>query len=145
MGHSSEQYLALQEQEFYRLSQKEIGQLAEQHAREAIEAEQHDIYLAQLKRVAEYVEKFEKALKTDLIDKINGQYYSTEIDVKLSHRTTPTYEEDAIYRELNEQLKERKKLLDMRIKLSKVIFDENGEEVPLIGSKTTDFLTIKLK
>jgi hypothetical protein len=145
MSNSSKQFLALQEQEFYNVSTKERQQMAEYHIQQAIEHEQHDIILAKAKKLNEYLEVLEKGIKNDLLPKINGQYYSTEIDVKLSQRTTPNYKEDKEWVQLNKALKEREELLKMRIKLGKPIYDNDAAEVPLIGSSSTEFLTIKLK
>jgi uncharacterized Fe-S cluster-containing radical SAM superfamily enzyme len=145
MSQSSNQFLALQEQDFYNASTKARQQMAEYHIQQAIEHEHHDIVLAKAKKLNEYLEVLEKGIKKDLLPKINGQYYSTEIDVKLSQRTTPNYKEDEEWVQLNKALKEREELLKMRIMLGKVIYDNEGVEVPLIGSSNTEFLTIKLK
>jgi phenylalanyl-tRNA synthetase alpha subunit len=142
---SKELFFEMQQRELYALSQKEIGQLAAEHAQQMIEAEQEDEFLKKVKQVGEYVTTVEKALKDSLINKVNGDYYSQHIDVKLSGRTTLNYKEDAVWCEINDQLKAREDLLKARAKTGKTIFDENGEEVPFVSSTTTDFLTIKVK
>jgi endo-alpha-1,4-polygalactosaminidase (GH114 family) len=142
---SKELFFEMQQRELYALSQKEIGQLAAEHAQQMIEAEQEDEFLKKVKQVGEYVTTVEKALKDSLINKVNGDYYSQLIDVKLSGRTTLNYKEDSVWCEINAQLKAREDLLKARAKTGKTIFDENGEEVPFVSSTTTDFLTIKVK
>ncbi len=138
--------LQLQE-EYYNKNIQELEEMAQHHIKEAIENEMHDVILHRAKKLTAYVNAVEKGVKSDLLDKINGEYYSTLIDVKESSRLTLDYEKDEVYKELSEKLKARKKLLDASHKLNKSFVDEDtGEIVPIIPVKSnTSFLTIKLK
>lgn len=147
MSATKDLFEQIQEQNFYNLGVKELQQLAEQQAKEVAEQEQEDVWLHKTTKAKKYIEAFEKEVKGHLIDRYSPDYYSQLIEVKEMSRLTLDYEQDAIYKELNDRLKERKKLLDVRHKLNKEIVDnETGEVVPLIPVKSnTSFLTIKLK
>ena len=142
---SKELFNQIQERELYSLSQKEIAELAQQHAAEIAEAQMHDEYLKKIKQVQEYVTNLEKVLKDSIMSNWNGEFYSPLIDVKMSGRSALNYKEDAVWCDINAQLKAREDLLKARAKTGKTIFDENGDEVPLVSTSTTDFLTIKIK
>ena len=137
----------IQEQNFYNMGVKELQQLAEQQAKEVAEHQEEDVWLHKTTKAKKYIEAFEKEVKGHLIDRYSNDYYSQLIEVKEMSRLTLDYEKDPIYKELNDKIKERKKLLDARHKLNKEIVDaETGEVVPLIPVKTnTSFLTIKVK
>lgn len=146
MSASKELFTELQEREFYNLSVKELQAEAERKALEIAEQENEDVFLHRLSKAKKYLESFEKTLKTKLQDRYSPDFHSPLIEVSESSRLTLDYDKDPIYADLNNQLKERKKLLDVRHKLNKEIFDNNGEEVPLVPVKSnTSFLTIKLK
>lgn len=138
----SKELAFLEREEFYSKSSKELEQMAQQQAQEIIESEWQDEVIYKATKVSKYLESLIKPVKNSLIGK---PYYSTLIDVKESGRTVLNYNEDAEWLELHTKLKEREELLKMRVKLGKVIFDNEGVEVPLVSSSTTDFLTIKLK
>lgn len=138
----SKELAFLEREEFYAKSSKELEQMAQQQAQEIIESEWQDEVIYKATKVSKYLESLIKPVKNSLIGK---PYYSTLIDVKESGRTVLNYNEDAEWFELHTKIKEREELLKMRVKLGKVIFDNEGVEIPLVSSSTTDFLTIKLK
>jgi hypothetical protein len=138
----SKELAFLEREEFYSKSSKELEQMAQQQAQEIIDAEWQDEVIYKATKVSKYLESLIKPVKNSLMGK---PYYSTLIDVKESGRTTLNYNEDKEWLELHTKLKEREELLKMRAKLGKAIYDNDGVEVPLVSSSTTDFLTIKLK
>jgi len=54
------------------------------------------------------------------------------------------YEDDCIYKDIAEQLKDRKDLLDLAFKSKDVIYDSHGAEVPKVGIKTFGSEVIKV-
>lgn len=137
----------IQEQNFYNMGVKELQQLAEQQAKEVAEHQEEDVWLQKTTKAKKYIETFEKEVKGHLIERYTDDYYSELIEVNQMSRLTLDYEKDSVYKELNDKLKERKKLLDARHKLGKEIVDtDSGEVVPLVPVKSnTSFLTIKVK
>lgn len=147
MGATKDIFTQIQEQEFYNLGVKELQHLAEQQALEVAEQQTEDVWLHKTTKAKKYIETFEKSVKGHLIDRYTNDYYSQLIEVNESSRLTLDYDQDKVYKELNDKLKERKKLLDARHKLGKEIVDsETGEVIPLVPVKSnTSFLTVKLK
>lgn len=148
MSASKDLFGQIQEQNFYNMGVKELQQLAEQQAKEVAEQEEEDVWLHKTTKAKKYIEAFEKEVKGHLIDRYSDDYYSHLIEVKEMSRLTLDYEKDPVYKKLNDRLKERKKLLDTRHKLSnkEIVDEETGEVVPLISVKSnTSFLTIKVK
>lgn len=138
---SKELFFAQREARLATMSKKELANEANEYAMLILEEKEPEEVLAKTLRVEAFAIALNKALKTQISEPLS---YGG-VDYSESNRTTLNYKEDAIWKELNNKLKAREELLKARVKVGKVIFDDNGEEVPLISSSTTTSIRATIK
>lgn len=122
------------------LSKKEINKTAADYVAAVLEDKSPEEVLFESVRFEEFFGTINKSLKAQL--KENSTYNGAKFTEQ--NRTTLDYSVDSVWFELNKQLKERENLLKARVKTGKLIFDENGDEVPICPSSTTTFFKIEL-
>lgn len=137
------------ENEFINVPEKELIKMAAFAASEISESESEDLALKYVIKMRKYVDHLEKLVRTSLQGRLTDNFYSQHIEVKEGSRDTLGFEQDSVYRELNEKLKERKNLLTQAHKAGSngnVIVDADGCQVPIVAvTKGSKFLTIKVK
>ena len=141
MGQSKNLYIAHREEHLATMNRKDLSNEAEQYAMLLMENKQPEEVLAQTLRVETFVTSLNKSLKAEITEAVSfgGVEYSE------GQRTVLNFKEDPLYLDLYNELKSREDLLKARAKLMKPIFDENGEEVPLVSSKTSSFIKSVIK
>lgn len=122
------------------LSKKEISKTAADYVVAVLEDKTPEEVLFESVRFEEFFKQINSELKAKL--KENSTYNGAKFTEQ--NRTTLDYSVDSVWSELNKQLKERESLLKARLKVGKVIFDDNGDEVPICPSSTTTFYKIEL-
>jgi len=141
MGKTKQQFLAQRELELMGMSSRQLKAEAEYQADQMLQdLSAAEIYSKSV-RLEKYLSEFNKFIKDHItnMDPING------VEFQEAERVTFNFSDDPEYRELEKLLKSRKDLLQARFKLMKTIFDEKGEEVPLVTSKTTTFIKAIIK
>lgn len=141
MGKSKEQFMAIRELELATMSKKELGIEAKKYASNILQEREAEEVLSQTLRIEAFASELNKELKKEITEPLS---YGG-VDYSEGNRTSLNFKEDAIWSELNDKIKRREELLKARIKVGKVIFDDNGEEVPLVSSSTTTFLKASIK
>ena len=133
---------------FPEMSKKEIIAQAEQNAKQMMDEGNTNEFdaLAAAERLSVFVDTFKKQLRQD-IDQVPEKTYKRG-NVEFSIRNTGDrydYSQDELYSKLQEQIKQRKSLLDVSRKTNDPIYDSEGVEVPKVGIKTygKEVLTIK--
>lgn len=99
--------------------------------------------LSNIVRLKEFFNSFESELRSN----ISITEETTENGVKFTLMNTGDrldYEQDQVYKQLSDKLKERGELLKLAYKSKDTIFDNEGIEVPKVGIKTHGKETIKL-
>lgn len=141
MGKSKEQFIAQREKELMQMSSRDLKSEARKQSEIMLqESDAEEIYSRSV-RLEKYLTEFNKSIKPHIenMEIVNG------VEFQEGQKTTYNFSEDAEYRELEIALKARKDLLQARVKLSKPIFDEKGEEVILVSSRTTGFVKAIIK
>lgn len=141
MGHSNNLFIAQREEMLAQMNRKELAQEAEFYATKLLEEKEPEEILSQTLRIESFVSAINKELKTKITE--NTSFGGVEFSE--GQRTVLNFKEDPIYLELYNELKNREDLLKARVKLMKPIFDENGEEVPIVSSSTTSFIKATIK
>lgn len=152
MGASSREFLLMRQEEetgqLYvpTISKKEVKSKAEQDAQALIDAGNADVADAfvDATRIAEYLTTFVKALKIHVTPDEYGKEYATK-SAKITFRGTGDrldYEQDEVYANLKQQLKEREELLKLAYKSKDMLFDSEGVEVPKVAVKTPSKETV---
>lgn len=141
MGHSNNLFIAQREEMLAQMNRKELAQEAEFYATKLLEEKEPEEILSQTLRIESFVSAINKELKTKITE--NTSFGGVEFSE--GQRTVLNFKEDPIYLELYNELKNREDLLKARVKLMKPIFDENGEEVPIVSSSTTSFIKAVIK
>ncbi len=141
MGQSNNLFIAQREAHLASMTRKELSNEAEQYAMLLMEDKAPEEVLAKTLRVETFVTSLNKSLKAEISEPVSwgGVEYSE------GQRTVLNFKEDAIYLDLYNELKSREDLLKARAKLMKPIFDQNGEEVTLVSSKTSSFIKSVIK
>ena len=141
MGHSNNLFIAQREEMLSRMNRKELAYEAEFYATKLLKEKEPEEVLAQTLRIESFVSALNKELKSQITE--NTTFDGVEFSE--GQRTVLNFKEDPIYLELYNELKNREDLLKARVKLMKPIFDENGEEVPIVSSSTTSFIKAVIK
>lgn len=141
MGQSKNLFIAHREEMLAQMNRKELAQEAEYYATKLLEQKEPEEILSQTLRIESFVSAINKELKTKVTE--NTSFGGVEFSE--GQRTVLNFKEDAIYNDLHNELKNREDLLKARVKLMKPIFDENGEEVPLVSSTTSSFIKASIK
>ena len=141
MGQSKNLFIAHREEMLAQMNRKELAQEAEFYATKLLEEKEPEEILSQTLRIESFVSAINKELKTKITE--NTSFGGVEFSE--GQRTVLNFKEDPIYLELYNELKNREDLLKARVKLMKPIFDENGEEVPIVSSSTTSFIKATIK
>jgi hypothetical protein len=141
MGQSKNLFIAHREEMLAQMNRKELAQEAEYYATKLLEQKEPEEILSQTLRIESFVSAINKELKTKITE--NTSFGGVEFSE--GQRTVLNFKEDPIYNDLHNELKNREDLLKARVKLMKPIFDENGEEVPLISSTTSSFIKASIK
>ena len=152
MGASSREFLLMREEEetgqLYvpTISKKEVKSKAEIDAQALLDAGYADVADAfvDATRIAEYLTTFIGALKKHISIEEYGKEYALK-GAKISFRGTGDrldYEQDEVYANLKQTLKEREALLKLAHKSKDMIFDSEGVEVPKVGIKTVSKETV---
>jgi hypothetical protein len=143
------EFLNPRESFFAALTEKELIEKAELAAVGIAESEQEDEALKYAIKMRKYVDHLEKLVRTSLQGRLTDSFYSPHIEVKEQYRDTLAFEQDSVFRELSDKLKERKELLTQAHKSGaggNVIVDSDGCQVPIVAvKKGAKFLTIKIK
>ena len=141
MGKTKQQFLAQRELELMGTSGRQLKAEAEYQANQMLQDLNAEEIYSKSVRLEKYLSEFNKSIKDHIknMDPINGVEFQEAV------RVTFNFSDDPEYRELEELLKSRKDLLQARVKLMKTIFDEKGEEVPLVTSKNTTFIKAIIK
>jgi hypothetical protein len=141
MGLSKDNFIAQREFELMQMNSRDLKREAIAQAKSMLEDNEAEQIYSKSVRLEKYLSEFNTAIKPHLehLETFNG------VEFQEGNRTTYNYKEDSLYRELEKQLSDRKKLLEMRAKLSKVIFDDEGVEVTLVSSSTTTFIKALIK
>ena len=141
MGQSKNLYIAHREENLATMNRKDLANEAQEYAMLLLENKQPEEVLAQTLRVETFVTSLNKSLKAEINEAVSfgGVEYSE------GQRTVLNFKEDPVYLYLYNELKSREDLLKARVKLMKPIFDEKGEEVPLVSSKTSSFIKSVIK
>ncbi len=153
MSAASRAFLMMQEEENGELyvpsiSKKEVEKRAIDNAQEVVDKGEVDIAnaFADSSRVMEYLNTFVGELKKHVTPDEYGKDYETK-GVKISFRNSGDrldYEQDEVYKEMKEALKEREALLKIAYKSKEAIYDHEGVEVPKVGVKTVGKETVVL-
>lgn len=155
MGASSREFLMMREEEetgqLYvpTLPKKEIKAKAEQDVQTLLDAGEVDIASAftDATRISEYLKVFVSEIKQHVTEETYGKEY----DIKgstISFRNTGDrldYEQDEVYAELKERLKERETLLKTAYRSKETIYDSEGVEVSKVGVKTPSKQVVTIK
>lgn len=141
MGHSNNLFIAQREEMLSRMNRKELAYEAEFYATKLLKEKEPEEILSQTLRIESFVSALNKELKAQITE--NTTFDGVEFSE--GQRTVLNFKEDPIYLELYNELKNREDLLKARVKLMKPIFDENGEEVPIVSSSTTSFIKATIK
>tara|TARA_R110001606_G_C15116666_1_gene621587 strand:+ start:126 stop:551 length:426 start_codon:yes stop_codon:yes gene_type:complete len=141
MGKTQQQFLAQRELELMAMSSRDLKAEAQQQADQMLQESNAEEIYSKSVRLEKYLAEFNKSIKSHIenMDTING------VEFQEGQRVTFNFADDPEYRELETLLKGRKDLLQARVKLMKTIFDDQGEEVPLVTSKTTTFIKAIIK
>lgn len=149
MGQSSEQFLQLREQDIVTLydatfTKKEAQTTGINLAKQIIdggEVSKHEA-LANLVRLNEVISN----AITEIKESVSNEKV-TVLGVEftpVNGRTMYNFKEDYTWNDLNNKLKQREELLKVALKSDETIFDNEGIEVPKIGTSfTKSSLTIK--
>ena len=141
MGQSKNLFIAHQEEMLAQMNRKELAQEAEFYATKLLEEKEPEEILSQTLRIESFVSAINKELKAKITENTSFGW----VEFSEGQRTILNYKEDPIYNDLHNELKNREDLLKARVKLMKPIFDENGEEVPLVSSTTSSFIKASIK
>lgn len=141
MGQSKNLFIAHREEMLAQMNRKELAQEAEFYATKLLEQKEPEEILSQTLRIESFVSAINKELKTKITE--NTSFGGVEFSE--GQRTVLNFKEDPIYNDLHNELKNREDLLKARVKLMKPIYDENGEEVPLVSSTTSSFIKASIK
>jgi hypothetical protein len=141
MGQSKNLFIAHREEMLAQMNRKELAQEAEFYATKLLEQKEPEEILSQTLRIESFVSAINKELKAKVTE--NTSFGGVEFSE--GQRTVLNFKEDPIYNDLHNELKNREDLLKARVKLMKPIFDENGEEVPLVSSTTSSFIKASIK
>ena len=152
MGASSREFLMMREEEetgqLYvpTLPKKEIKAKAKEDVKNIVDGGEVELANALIDsaRVSEYITNFVKELKPHITEEEFGKEYDLK-GAKISFRGTGDrldYEQDEVYKELKEKLKERENLLKTAFKSKDMIFDNQGLDVPKVGIKTVSKQTV---
>ena len=116
-------------------TKKEIQNNALKLAKKIIDEAEENLTekYAQIRRIKEAADIIEAEFKRNLPDE-NFEAFGVKGQFR-SGGSVANYEEDEVYAEINQQLNDRKTLLDAALKTSDIIFDSDGVEVPKV-SKT---------
>jgi hypothetical protein len=141
MGQSKNLFIAQREAQLATMNRGQLAQEAEEYAMLLMDDRRPEEILAQTLRVETFVLSLNKSLKAEINEPVSfgGVEYSE------GQRTVLNFKEDPLYLDLFNELKSREDLLKARAKLMKPIFDENGEEVPIVSSKTSSFIISSIK
>ena len=156
MKRSKEMFLEQQQLEAIRYSpdfnKKKLVSLGKERAKEIIanlpagEQGRQDIKIryANMAKLMEFIKAFSDELKKELwiveSETVDGvEYTLSNTGDRLN------YEDDEVYKELSEKLKDRQELLKLAYKSKDVIFDSEGCEVPKVGVKKPSKEIIKMK
>jgi len=133
---------------FPEMTKKEIIAQAEANAQQLLDEGQINEYdaLAAAERLNLFSETFTKNLR-NAISELPEKTYKRG-NVEFSMRNTGErldYDQDELYAQLKEQLKQREALLKLAYKQDETLYDSEGVEVPKVGVKTPsrEVLTIK--
>lgn len=127
------------------LSKKEITKQAEEQINLIINEGFQDPLeaLVLIKRIKDYVDLVEKGIRKNYDLKESVELFGAKVS-KVSGRKMVQYKEDQVYETLEQDLKNRKDLLDLALKSNKQIFDDEGVEIPKVSVKyASDSINIK--
>jgi hypothetical protein len=130
------------------ISKTEIKKTAKKNAEEIAEKGEQDLFniIAQTIRLEEYSKEFNKHLRECVLDELKGDKHKS-FGCEFSHKNGGkrlNYEDDKVYFELKEKLKEREQLLKLAHNSKDTIYDNEGVEVPKVTANySKDSLNIK--
>jgi hypothetical protein len=149
---TEEIYYITSEQEFSallpELNKREIEAYAMAKANDLFEQGEMDEWklLAITARNKAFWETFEKSArkKVNGVPERNYKAFGCEFST-MNTGDRKDYSSDPIYADLENQLKQRKDLLDVAFKSTQPIYDEHGAEVPKVPIKTYGGEVLKIK
>ena len=133
-------------------SKKEIQASARRYVTEVLNAgtlNPLDAYIT-AKKYLEYITEALKALKSEAEEELakHGKSEHELEGVNVSMRNTGDrldYEQDEVYKQLSDDLKSRKEVLDLAYKIDSQMFDNEGVEIPKVQIKTFGGQVINVK
>lgn len=122
------------------LSKKEVNKRAIEDVKSLVDEGYVNVVNAftDASRLNEYLTTFVKEIKNHITEEEFGKEYEAK-GCKITFRNSGdrlNYEQDEVYKELKDKLKEREILLKTAYKSKEMIFDSEGIEVPKVGVKT---------
>lgn len=155
MSAASREFLMMREEEetgqMYvpSLPKKEVKQKALEDVKSILDGGEVDIANAftDATRISEYLKTFVAELKKHVTEEEYGKEYDVK-NAKITFRETGDrldYEDDPIYKELKERLKERESLLKTAYRSKDSIYDNEGVEVPKVSVKTPSSKVVVIK
>ena len=152
MGAASREFLLMREEEttgqMYvpALPKKEIKEKAKEDVAKIVEGGEVELAnaLVDSARISEYLSTFVSELKPHITEDEFGKEYDLK-GAKISFRGTGDrldYDQDEVYSNLKQALKEREALLKLAYKSKEMLFDSEGVEVPKVGIKTVSKQTV---
>lgn len=152
MGSSAREFLLMREEEetgqMYvpSLPKREIKLKAQEDVAKIVEGGEVELanVLVDSARISEYLSTFVSELKPHITEEEFGKEYDLK-GTKISFKGTGDrldYEQDEVYANLKQALKERESLLKVAAKSKDMLFDSGGVEVPKVGIKTVSKQTV---
>lgn len=144
MGNSKEQFMQIRQFEElsydYTFTKKEAQKKGQDVAKEIIERAEKDPFevLSNIVRLKEFVNALESEFKkADVFEVLGGEVQKNGVKFQLRNTGDRLdYENDEVYKELKDKLKDREELLKTAWKSKDEIYDSEGVQVPKVGIKT---------